>query len=304
MSAAAEAGLLEQLIEPRTTAYLSQHTGVPAELVERILDVLIALGLVSRQGDDFSSSHGLLPLLRSPEKEDLLADLRATYLQSRQLVDGAKHRNITPGWHHDDPEILQSQGAGGRALTEMLARQIIPAMDGLEDRFHSPTASFLDIGTGVGVIAIELCRHFPNLHVVGLEPQDAPLAEARHNVAAVGFGDRIELRHQGLEDLRDREAFDLAYLPQVFMPVDVVERGLPAIRNALRPGGWVLLVAISAPGADLGSALSRLRNVLWGGEALYPEQVAEMVRAAGFDSVRVVGPPDSTTKGIVGRRVG
>jgi len=52
-------------------------------------------------------------------------------------------------------------------------------------------------------------RLFPRLRVIGLEPQDAPLAEARRNVAAAKLGEHIELRAQRIEDLADREAFDL-----------------------------------------------------------------------------------------------
>jgi predicted ATPase len=72
----------------------------------------------------------------------------------------------------------------------------------------------------------------------GLEPQDAPMAEARRNVTAANLGDRIELRAQRIEDLADREAFDLVWLPQVFLPREVLERGLRRALAALRPGGW------------------------------------------------------------------
>jgi predicted O-methyltransferase YrrM len=302
LTCAVESGLLEPLTEPRSLVYLSERTGVAVALVEGILDVLVALGLVRREGDTFASESGLLPILHSPAKEDFLADLRTTYLQSWHLIQSAKQDNLAPGWHHTDPEILQAQGRSGRALTQMVAQQVYPLMEGLEERLNAPTAAFLDVGTGVGIVAIEHCRLFPNLHVVGLEPQEAPLAEARRNIAAANLGNRIELRSQHVEDLTDREAFDLAYLPQVFMPVEVVKRGLGTIWRALRPGGWVSLAAISAPGAELGAVQSRLRNVLWGGDVLFPEQVADMVREAGFQSVQVGGARGSMLKGIVGQR--
>jgi predicted O-methyltransferase YrrM len=302
LSAAAEAGLLEPLAEPCTPTYLSEHSGVPVALVERILDVLVALGLARREGDRFAGEGGLVPLLDPVAGADLLADLRSTYLQSRDLVDRAKQRILAPGWRHSDPELLQAQGASGRALTQMLAEQVFPMLEGLSGRLRAPSAAFLDAGTGVGTIAIELCRLFPELRAVGLEPQEAPLAEARRNVAVAGLGARIELRQQRVEDLTDRETFDLAYLPQVFMPADVVRRGLRAVWSALRPGGWISLPAISAPGGELGPALSRLRNVLWGGDALDAEEVAAIVREAGFESVFVGGAPGSGVKGIVGRR--
>jgi 2-polyprenyl-3-methyl-5-hydroxy-6-metoxy-1,4-benzoquinol methylase len=300
LTCAVEVGVLELLTEPRTVTFLSERTGAAPALVECILDVLVPLGLVRREGDTFVSEPGLLPLLHS--KEDFLAELRTTYLQSGHFMQSAKQGIVETGWHHTDPEILQSQGRGGRMLTQMLAKQVFPLLDGLEARLNAPSATFLDVGIGVGIISIELCGLYPNLHVVGLEPQEAPLAEARRNIVAAHLGDRIELRAQRVEDLTDNEVFDMVYFPQVFMPIDVVKRGLHTVWKALRPGGWVQLPAISAPGAELGPALTRLRNVLWGGQVLFPEQVADMVREAGFQSVVVGGAPGSMVKGIMGQR--
>jgi hypothetical protein len=46
LSYAAEKGILEQLDKPRTLSYISEHSEVPIVLVERILDILVALNLV------------------------------------------------------------------------------------------------------------------------------------------------------------------------------------------------------------------------------------------------------------------
>jgi 2-polyprenyl-3-methyl-5-hydroxy-6-metoxy-1,4-benzoquinol methylase len=302
LAAALEAGLLDLLTEPRGLADLSARTGVDVALVEGMLDVLVALGLVRREADVFASGPALLPWLHAPAKDDFVANLRTTYQQSWHLIQSARQGQFVPGWQHTDPDILQAQGRSGRALTQMLAQQVFPLLGDLEQRLQAPTARFLDAGTGVGVIAIELCRRYPHLHAVGLEPQAAPLAEARRNVADAQLNRRIELRPQRVEDLTDREAFDLAYLPQVFMPVEVVQRGLHTVFQALRPGGWVQLPVISVPGQELGAALSRLRNTLWGGDVLFAEQVAAMVREADFTAVQIGGPPGSTIQGVVGQR--
>ncbi len=34
----------------------------------------------------------------------------------------------------------------------------------------APTASFLDVGTGAGHLAIAMCHQFPSLRVVGIDP--------------------------------------------------------------------------------------------------------------------------------------
>jgi predicted O-methyltransferase YrrM len=180
--------------------------------------------------------------------------------------------------------------------------QAISRIPELEARLRQPSASFLDVGVGVGVVAIELCRAFPALRVVGLEPAAAPLARARRNVAAAKLADRIELRQQGVEDLQDSEAFDLAYVAQVFIPDGVFEAGLANVWRALRPGGWLSMPAISAAGDDLEAALSRLRNRLWGGGVRLPEQVAEHAQAVGFTGVQVAPALGGTLRAIVAQR--
>jgi SAM-dependent methyltransferase len=303
LACALEAGLLEALSESRSLADLSHRSGIAAPLVEGVLDVLVSLGLLLRAGDVYSSTPDLLPLLQSPARDALLADIRTVYLQSHEMIDAAKRRTLMAGWYHTNPELLAAQGASGGPLFHMLAQTLFPRLDGLLERLQGPTATFLDVGTGVATIAIQMCRLFPTLHAVGLEPQDAPLAEARRNVTAARLGDRIELRAQRIEDLDDKEAFDLVWLPQVFLPREVLERGLRRAWAALRPGGWILLIAFSTPGMDLDAALFRLANVALGGDPLYPEQVAELLAAADFARTQVLpGPPGSIPKLIVGQR--
>jgi predicted O-methyltransferase YrrM len=301
LTTALEAGLLDQLAEPQELGAISGHSGLDPSLVEGILDVLVALGLARRDGQVIDAALGLGPLLAPDAKEVLLAQLRSTELQSRQLVDAARHGKLVPGWHHTDPMLLEAQGRSGKGAMPAMIQSIRQNPE-LAARLEQPSASFLDVGVGVGVIAIELCRAFPALRVVGLEPAPAPLAQAQTNVAAAGLADRIELRHQGVEELQDREAFDLAYVAQVFIPDRVFAAGLANVWRALRPGGWLSMPAISAAGQDLEAALSRLRNRLWGGGVRLPEQVAETAAAVGFTSVQISAFLGGTFRAILAQR--
>jgi hypothetical protein len=68
-----------------------------------------------------------------------------------------------------------------------------------------------------------------------LEPAAAPLAQARANVAAAQLADRIELRQQGVEQLQDSKAFDMAYVAQVFIPDGVSGPGWPGCGGRYGP---------------------------------------------------------------------
>jgi predicted O-methyltransferase YrrM len=301
LTAALEAGLLELLAEPQELGAIGAHSGLDPSLTQAMLEVLVALGLVRRDRQVVVAAPGLGPQLGPEAKEVLVAQLRSTDLQGRQLIDRARQGGLGLGWRHTDPMLLEAQGRSGKgAMPAMI--QAIRQNPELAARLGQPSARFLDVGVGVGVIAIELCRAFPALRVVGLEPAAAPLAQARANVAAAQLADRIELRQQGVEDLDDSEAFDLAYVAQLFIPDAVFAAGLARVWRALRPGGWVSMPAISAAGEDLEAALSRLRNLLWGGGVRLPEQVAEAARGVGFTGVQVSPLLGGTFRAVVGQR--
>ena len=114
VTAALEAGLLDRLAQPQPLGAISAHTGMDPSLVEPMLDVLVAVGLARRDGDVFVGAPGLLPLLAPDAKEVLLAEVRSTDLQSRQLIQDAKRGALAPGWQHTDPELLQAQGRSGK----------------------------------------------------------------------------------------------------------------------------------------------------------------------------------------------
>ena len=59
---------------------------------------------------------------------------------------------------------------------------------------------------------------------------------------------------------------------------------------------------VERTGEEERAALSRLRNILWGGGARLPEQVAERARAVGFTGVQVLPALGGTFRAIVGQR--
>jgi hypothetical protein len=162
LTTALEAGLLEQLAEPQELESIGGRSGLDPSLAEGILDVLVALGLVRRDGQVFVAVPGLAPLLAPQAREVLLAQLRSVDLQSRQLIDGARYSDLAPGWQHTDPMLLQAQGRSGQSAMPAMI-QALRQNPELAARLGQPSANFLDVGVGVGVIAIELCRVFPEV---------------------------------------------------------------------------------------------------------------------------------------------
>lgn len=296
-----ETGLLEALPSSQNLTELSRESGIPVSLVEGLLDVLVALDLLQREGEVYSCTSNLQPFLQPPARDSLLATVRTVSLQSHQMIDDAKGRRLTTGWSSPDPELLLAQGLAGTAVIPGMAQMVLQ-LDGMAERLRRSTAAFLDVGTGVATIAIEICRLFPMMHAVGLEPHAVSMAQARRRVVAAGLENRIELRAQRLEDMTDKESFDLVWIPQMFLPRVVLERGLRTAWAALRPGGWIVLPTFSTPGRGLSASLRRLRTLQFGGDPqLYQEQLVELLTEANFTRVQVVTPGPGATA-IVGQR--
>jgi precorrin-6B methylase 2 len=137
---------------------------------------------------------------------------------------------------HTDPLLLQAAGDFSKNFARALTANIVPKLDGL-----APLTTFLDVGVGVGSLSIELATLWPQLKITGIDVWQPSLALARSNVKAAGLADRITLREQAAEAVTDERAFDLVWLPIIFMAERCIPTALDRAREALRPGGWTLL---------------------------------------------------------------
>lgn len=263
--------------------------GVPLDpAIETEIDhVLAALG-----------APDILEGVTATELTPLLAEIRMTLLLNAQLL-------LSPartGWTHTDGEILQSIGEFSATFPRAL-KQTLDRLEGLARRLESPDAALLDVGVGVGGIAIAMARAWPRLRVVGIDPWRPSLAIARANVQTAGLDARIELREQSAQELSDTRAFDLALFPSFFIAEAVIRAALVNVYRALRPGGWIEF-AIQNPGPDsLTAALARLRTVLWGGHPWTTVEAESLLRQAGYTQVQTL-PSGPTAPGvrIIGRR--
>ena len=300
-----ESGLLERLDTAKETRQLADETKLAEPLVRALLDVGVALGVIEMaDGDTYTAVDGVLAFHASAPGRGQRLFVRSDFLQTSDVLKRAHAGTLEMGWHYTDPDILNAQGIGSGAVMETLCRDVVPTLDGLHERLSAQTAEFLDVGAGVGGICIALARLWPSLRIVGLEPAASPMAEAKSNIAASGYADRIEMRPITLEQLTDVERFDAGWLPQVFLPLEVLHRSIGPFLRSIKPGGWAIVFALSAAGAELGPAISRFRNVLWGGEPHPPDALASMLAGLGLEQVhtRPAGGGISGATLILGRK--
>ncbi|HEY8564265.1 MAG TPA: methyltransferase domain-containing protein [Beijerinckiaceae bacterium] len=302
---AIETGLVEALLRtprrPLQPAEAEGLSGLPAPIAAGVLDILVGLGWAHRDGEQYRASAGLDGFARPERFAQLAAAVQAPLLQARDFRARAAAGEVDlEGWRFTDPDVIEAQGA----LTAAMAERAIPRLrflPGLTSRLEAPGAALLDVGAGAAGLAIALCRRFPHLRAVCLEPAPHPAAIGEAKITEAGLSDRIELRRQRVEHIAEAEAYDLVFLPQMFLPDPVMAAAAPVLQRALKPRGWLLAAVMSRPGADAGSAVLRLRNLLWGGNARSAAAVKDVLLAAGFSPV-IRSPGREVVRMVCARR--
>lgn len=164
---------------------------------------------------------GLLDGLEPSQELAVLALIQAFFRQANDLLENPGR---APGWTYEDPVILESQGQVSRLIVRSIDTLAVkrPA---LGTTLKQPGA-LLDVGTGVGWLAIEAARSWPALRVVGIDSWEAALILARKNLAQSDVAERVELRSQRVEQLDDEKMFTLACCRD------------PSLRQSSWPSRW------------------------------------------------------------------
>ncbi|MEE1610648.1 SAM-dependent methyltransferase [Microvirga sp. CF3016] len=301
LSACAESGLLAHLGRPAEIDELARAASLPPALVGTLIDVLASYGFVVWERSRVRAAPPLMPFTTPEGMLTFRASLRAPLLQAdsfrRRLADGTL---TLDGWTHTDEAIIEAQGL----LTRLWTTRALPKLKflpGLVSRLERPGAGLLDVGAGAAGLSIALCEHFPHLTAVALEPAPRPAAIGHRHVQEAGLAARIAVRQERVEDLRDEKAFDLAFLPQMFLPEAVLQGAMERIFRSLRPGGWLLVAVLSSEGRGTISAINRLKNLLWGGGMRDVNHLKPRLAAAGFDPV-IRAPSGHSLRMICARR--
>jgi 2-polyprenyl-3-methyl-5-hydroxy-6-metoxy-1,4-benzoquinol methylase len=301
VAALAESGILAHLAAPRTPDEIAAAVGLPAAHVRGLLDVIEGLGFLARDGDAIWAAPALMAFTGSDGADAFRAALRSPLLQAEDLRRRAGERSLTlEGWAHTDPAVIEAQGS----LTRLWAERAVDKLrflPGLVPRLERPGASLLDVGAGAAGLSIALCRHYPQLRAVALEPASQPAEIGERHVREAGLHNRIEIRRQRVEEMGDEAAFDLAFLPQMFLPDAIIERTAENVFRSLKPGGWMLAAVLARKGGDLGAAVARLKNLLWGGNVRDADALHPTLVTAGFDPV-IRSPGGGAIRMICARR--
>jgi ArsR family transcriptional regulator len=148
-------------------------------------------------------------------------------------------------------------------------------------RLVPPDLRVADIGTGTGILALELAR--AGLRVVAIDQSEKMLDATRANAAAAGLADRIELRRGEIHDLPlSGGEVDAAFAHMVLQYVRAPDAAVREMARIVRPGGQVVLVDFVSHDREW---MRKQLGIVWRGFA--PDTVESWLRAVGLEQIRI-----------------
>jgi predicted O-methyltransferase YrrM len=209
----------------------------------------------------------------APQQRMMIASLVRLYIN--QAADLLDHPSREVGWTFTDPVILDGWGRGSAMVPMMIAAN--PQL--------REVGTFLDVGTGVGLLAVAAAGVWPTATIVGIDKWEPSLERARANIAHAGLEERITLRQQNVADLDEKETYDCIWVPTFFLTENTLTRALPRLVAALRPGGWIVLGRFAPTPDPLAEATGTLRTIRGGGAELDAKRAVELLQHTGCASV-------------------
>ena len=130
-------------------------------------------------------------------------------------------------------------GINRPAFVHDLTSAWIPAAPEIYAALQSGPIRVADVGCGAGWSTIAIARAFPEARVVGFDADEASVADARAQAAAERIPVRFDRRDAA--SLAAEGPFDLVLVLEALHDMSQPREALAAIRQALAPGGSVLL---------------------------------------------------------------
>jgi hypothetical protein len=258
-------------------------------------DVLIEAGLLLKSEGGTDPSPGLVEVTGG-NRAQLAAQAATGIVQSASLLAGAN------AWTSQNDEAILAQGVASAQGAQAFKAFAVPIMEGLGELLSGSSPMMLDVGVGVGAMAVAYCEAFPNLQVIGIDVFPRALQLARNLIDKAGMTGRIELREQDVAQLEERDTFCLGWLPAPFVPRAAIETGLQRMVDALIPGGWLMVGHGKFADGGLSSALTRFQTVAFGGTAINAAEAQDLLRRVRLDHVATLPTPEGAPGITVGRR--
>jgi len=186
---ASEIGVFEKLAgAPATADELATKCGIPRRTLRIIVDAMVSLGLLEREGERYRNSTATAAFLGGKGGSDLRPMLRfldrISYPLWISLEEAVRRGEGERQFGRFSDELQQIFSAGVEAFSAGAAVALAPAYD------FTSHHRVLDVGGGTGSFLIAVLRRYPALQATLFELPGA-CAAARQRLAGEPAGTRI-----------------------------------------------------------------------------------------------------------------
>ena len=308
LTAGIRLGLYEILrAGPLPLETIAARIGLAPEAARRLIKASVSLELVSeRPGGRFGLGDLGSAVASTPAFASIIehnAILYRDIADPVQLLKGDyAHTQLSSFWsyaHSDAPASLTPETVAGYTAF-MAESQVLIADDILDAYPMSGHQHLLDVGGGDGTFVAAAGRRAPHLHLT-LFDLPSVVERAKAKLTDRNLTPRIRLAGGSFLDDPLPPGADIVTLVRVLLDHDdrTVLRILAAVRNALPPGG-TLLVAETLAGTPASDAYFGFYLMAMGrGASRSYEELATLLKTAGFSDVCRVPTFRSTLTGLI-----
>ncbi len=145
-------------------------------------------------------------------------------------------------WAQLGADARESQAATNRPWFESQLAPALASVSDLHEVLVTPGARILDMACGEGWSTIALSSAYPDANVTGIDIDGPSVAVARANAEAAGVTGRVSFSVSDGGQLAEQNSFDAAFIFEALHDMPRPVAVLTAIRQAVRPGGAVVIM--------------------------------------------------------------
>jgi len=154
-------------------------------------------------------------------------------------------------------------------------------------RVLPPNAHILDAGYGFGPYTDQALREIPDVRVTGYDVNVQQVQDCISFFTGEGFGDRCNFKELDLNDLKDKNTYDLAIAVDIMEHIEDDIKVLKNLRRALKKGGILL---IHTPASEVDSRTVSHHDSFVGEhvrDGYHPDELREKLLESGFSRAEV-----------------
>lgn len=274
----------------KTAEEIAAHIKADPFFLKRMLDALVEIGLLKREGVDY---------LNTPPVAEFLVKTSPFYTGELMLLQdeewghwGKLEEIIRSGRPAVKGNIFMSRPEVGENVLKVLHRMAKRVAPTLAERVDlSPYKSFIDVGGGAGTFSVAFCKRYPHLQAVLFDlPQT--LQVTRKTIASEKMADQIRLVGGNFNQDALPGRYDVVFLSDIlhYQTFDENAALFRKLYHATNPGGMIIVKDmfisddINNPGWN---AIFSMHMLVYSekGQCYKGEEIRSWLEEAGFKNM-------------------